>query len=93
MPIRKPSTHSNDSVNTVSTHGIDTVNDKAAEKFINGPRAINKSDKPRRKAKVQMMMRIDEDLLADIDLKAAEEGISRSAWISQSCALRLKGNL
>lgn len=91
MPIKKPS-QSKDSVNTLSAQGIDTVNDIAAERFINGP-AITAPAKPKRKAKVQMMMRIDPDLLAQIDERAESEGISRSAWISQACAKRLKGGL
>jgi predicted HicB family RNase H-like nuclease len=95
MPVRKPTPHSNDTVNTHDRQGIDTVNDKAANQFIkqaakNSEASANNS---KRKKKTQMMMRIDTDLLVQIDERAAREGISRSAWISQSCALRLNSNL
>jgi metal-responsive CopG/Arc/MetJ family transcriptional regulator len=33
-----------------------------------------------------MMMRIDEDLLEQIDERAAKQKTSRSAWISRICA-------
>lgn len=96
MPIKRP-THSSNSVNTLSPQGIDTVNDKAADDFINrAPHQTTEPTRPiraKRKAKTQMMMRIDEDLLEQIDERAASEGISRSAWISRTCARALKADL
>jgi predicted HicB family RNase H-like nuclease len=93
MPIKKPG-QSKDSVNTSATQGIDTVNDKAADEFIKKAKAAEQEpvveEKPKRKNKVQMMMRIDPDILDQVDSRAIEEGISRSAWISQAVAKALK---
>jgi hypothetical protein len=51
MPIKKPSTQSRDSVNTLSRQGIDTVNDQAADAFINRvnnkPATQDQSEKPK----------------------------------------------
>jgi predicted HicB family RNase H-like nuclease len=66
---------------------------------VEAERFINRTDqvppvKPakKKKNKEPIIVRIDPDILERIDQRAAEEGISRSAWVVQSCALRLKDN-
>lgn len=89
MPIKKPG-QSKDSVNTNASHGIDTVNDKAAEEFIKKAAQVEPGpvieEKPGRKNKVQMMMRIDPDILERLDAKAKAKGLSRSALITLACS-------
>lgn len=89
MPIKKPG-QSKDSVHTNSMQGIDSVNDRAANQFIQKAAEKEleevKPDRPGRKVKVAMMMRIDPDLLDRLDAKANSKGLSRSALISLACS-------